>query len=74
MITLDDVDWLTAGEVHDQIGADISTAMLWDWKRRGLIRGTVIRRVAHYRRDDVETAEASTRTSKRGRSRSRRAS
>lgn len=69
MITRDGVDWLTADEIAQQLGADITQPMLWAWKRRGLIRGTIITGVAHYRHDDVQDAERSTRVQPAGRPR-----
>ncbi len=70
MITRDGVDWLTADEIAQQFGADITADMLKHWKARGLIRGTTIgaghTRTAHYRRDDVEEAELRTRQSRAG--------
>jgi len=71
--TLYGVEWATAAEVVAQLGADVTPAMLADWKRRGLIRGVVVgagrSRTAYYRLDDVIEAEAWTRTSGMGRPR-----
>jgi hypothetical protein len=67
MITREGVDWLTAVEAGQVLGPDVSGELLRDWKRRGLIRGAVIRGVAHYRRDDLEEAEAATRARTRPR-------
>lgn len=73
MIVWQGAEWLTAAEIADQIGPDVTAAILRDWKRRGLIRGTVVgagqHRTAHYRRDDVTEAEHQTRTSPTGRPR-----
>lgn len=61
MITVLGEDWLTAVDVAEQIGPDITAVMLRDWRRRKLVRGTVLDGVAHYPRPDIETAEARTR-------------
>lgn len=73
MITRDGVDWLTADEIAHEIGKDITPAILWDWKRRGLVRAATIgagrSRAAHYRCDDVQEAELATRLRPGGRPR-----
>lgn len=69
MIALYGADWLTATEVAERYGDDISADMLCDWKRRGLIRGATVGGRAHYRADDVEEAEMITREQARGRRR-----
>jgi hypothetical protein len=67
------VEWLTADELAEQVGSDVTPDVLCDWKRRGLIRGTVLgsgqSRAAHYRLDDTIEAEFLTRTQTRGRPR-----
>lgn len=69
MIPLHGAEWLTAAELAEQLGGDVTPEILHDWKRRGLIRGTVVGGVAHYRRDDTIEAEFLTRTQTRGRPR-----
>lgn len=69
MITLYGAEWLTAAELAELLGPDVTPDLLYDWKRRGLIRGTVVGGVAHYRRDDTIEAEFLTRTQTRGRPR-----
>lgn len=69
MIVWQGAEWLTAAEIAEQIGPDITPPILRDWKRRGLIRGTVMTGIARYRRDDVIEAEHATRTSRAGRPR-----
>lgn len=71
MITRDGVDWLTADDVVEQFGDDVTADMLKHWKLRGLVRATTIgaghTRAAHYRADDVQEAELKTRESRAGR-------
>lgn len=54
-------EWLTAAELAEMLGPDVTPELLRDWKRRGLVRGTVVDGVGHYRRDDTIEAEFSTR-------------
>jgi len=73
VIDRDEVEWLTAAEVAEQVGPDITPDLLYDWKRRGLIRATTIgagrTRTAHYHRNDVINTELATRLRPAGRPR-----
>lgn len=55
------VEWLTAAELGQQLGPDVSPELLRDWRRRGLVRAVTVGRVGWYRRDDVLDAERATR-------------
>jgi hypothetical protein len=73
MITVYDVDWATAAEVGEHLGADVAPEMLAQWYRRGLARRVVIGtgpcRAVYYRLDDCVEAEMLTRVQPRGRPR-----
>lgn len=61
--TVDGVEWATGAEVVARLGPDVSLALLRDWRRRRLIRGYRVGRLAWYALVDCEGAEHRTRTS-----------
>lgn len=54
-------EYLTAEQVREQLGGDITAELLRDWKRRGLITGHRVGRVNLYPVADVIEAELATR-------------
>jgi hypothetical protein len=53
--------YLTAAEIREQLGQDITAELLRDWKRRGLITGHPIGRANVYPLAEVVQAELATR-------------
>jgi hypothetical protein len=65
---VNNTEWLTAAEVAEQLGPDITPELLCNWKRRGLIRGIVLTGLARCRLDDLVETEQQTRGQTRPRS------
>lgn len=70
MIDLDGVEWVTAAEAIEQLGDDVTPAMLREWKSRGLVQGHRLGRANVYHLEQALDAE---RTTRLGRTRPRRA-
>ena len=71
MITVEGTSYVTADEAVDQLGPDITAALVRDWARRGLVTPVRVGQRAWYPLDQLWDAEHRTRTAGRGRPRRR---
>lgn len=69
MIAVEGIEYVTASEAPDRLGADVVPAMVWDWKRRRLVTGYRVGREVYYRLDELIEVEYVLRVAGKGRKR-----